>query len=303
MVYVLVIGCGHIGKHAARYLAEAGHHVSALIRDEKKATELLTLGVYPVVGDATRPETFQEAIAKASVIIDTVLIFGQDLMAANKGIIAAVAAESKKSGVKKRYIYISGGWVYGDYPGEIVDESFKPKNPMSASRIAFEKVTVEHTEVRGVVLRPSSVYGGDWGIWRWLWYKPEKLVLTGHKDRTVGWQHVADVSDALLRIVEAPTALVAGEIFDICESTRIGYYDLRRAIFKAAGYTVPEEDGPLDQKNFVDMASNIRLVYSAEKIRRVLGWKPRHSILDELDLSYKNLFAHGLLKPPAKKES
>jgi len=303
MVHILVIGCGHIGKHAARYLAEAGHQVSALIRDEKKATELLSLGVTPVLGDAARPETFQEAIAKASVIVDTVLIYGQDLMAANKGIIAAVAAESKKSGIKKRYLYISGGWVYGDYPGEVVDESYKPKNPMSAPRIGFEKTTVEHTEVQGVVLRPSCVYGGDWGLWRWLWYKPEKMVITGHKDRTVGWQHVADVSDAILRIVEAPTAVVSGEIFDLCEDTRIGHYDLRRAIFKVAGYVVPEEDGPLDQKNFVDNASNIRLVYSAAKIRRQLGWKPRHCILDELELSHKNLKAHGLLTPPAKKES
>jgi Trk K+ transport system NAD-binding subunit len=66
---VLIIGCGHIGKHAARYLAEAGHHVSALIRDEKKGAELLSLGVNPVVGDATRPETFQDAIAKAPSLL------------------------------------------------------------------------------------------------------------------------------------------------------------------------------------------------------------------------------------------
>jgi len=140
MVNVLVIGGGQIGGPAARTLAEAGHRVSVVVRDEKKGTEFVKNGITPVVGDAARPETFAEAIAKASVIIDTILIFGvADPFAANKAIIAAIAAEGKKTGIKKRYIYISGGWVYGDYPGEIVDESYPAKSPYLGGRAALEK--------------------------------------------------------------------------------------------------------------------------------------------------------------------
>jgi len=300
-VYVLIIGTGLIGKYAARTLAEAGHNVSALVRDEKKGTELLAMGVNPVVGDATRPESFQEALAKASVIVDTTFIPSQDPFAANKNIIAAAAAETKKSGgSKKRYINISGGWVYGDCPGEVVDESFPTKNPILAGRSAFEKYVIGSSDVHGVVLRPSMVYGGDWGMWRWLWYPAEKLVIKGHKDKMFCMNHVADVADAILRTVEAANGLVAGEIFDIAEDTRIGFYDLRRAIWKVAGYQYTEEEAPIDEKNFVDVASNIRLFQSAGKIRRVLGWKPRHSILDSLELSFKALKAQGLTTPPTK---
>jgi len=299
MVNVLVIGAGQVGKAACRILTEAGHNVHVVVRDSKKGEPFLKIEVTPVVGDASRPVSFADAIAYASVIVDAVFIPGQDPFAANKAILAAVGAESKKSG-KKRYIHISGGWVYGDHPGEVVDESYPLKNPMLATRAAFEKMVTGDPQVHGVILRPSAVYGEDWGRWRWLWQPVEKLVIAGHKDRIFMWNHVVDVADAILRTVEAPNSLVSGEVFDIAEDTRIGWYDLRRAIFKTAGIHAKEEEGPLDEKNFVDMASNIRCVQSAAKIRRVLGWKPRHNILDSLPLSFKVIKAHSDAEPAAK---
>jgi len=296
MVNVLFIGTGQIGKAAARACAEAGHRVYGVVRDEKKGVELLRMDVTPIVGDANKISTLEEAIAKCSVIVDSILVYGQDFAAANKAILAAVAAESKKSGVKKRYIYVSGGWVYGDYPGELVEETYPCKNPPLAWRIAFEKLVITNQDVHGVVVRPSAVYGDDWGIWLRLWQPTDKMVLTGHHDRIVGWNHSSDVGDAIMRIVEAPNGFVCGEIFDIAEETRIQWYDLRRAIFKVAGYKVKEEEAPLDEKNYLDSLNNIRALPSAQKIRRVLGWKPRHCILDYLEISWKHLSTNGLIK-------
>jgi len=170
------------------------------------------------------------------------------------------------------------------------------------TRSDLEKFIITSSDVYGVVLRPSAVYGDHWGMWRWLWYPSDKLILTGHKDKIFGWNHIADVSDAILRAVEAPTALVSGEIFDIAEDTRVRFYDMRRAVWKAAGYKWTEEEAPLDEKNFIDVASNVRLIQSGAKLRRVLGWKPRHLVLDSLDFSYKALKAQGLTTPPAKAE-
>jgi len=299
MVHILVTGAnGQIGRHAARYLREAGHVVYGLVRDEKQSADLLKVDVIPVVGDMSRIESFAETISKVSAIIDPVMVYAQDPFAANKALLAAVAAESKKQGHKKRYIYISGGWVYGDYPGQVVDESFPCLNPALGYRVNFEKAVCANAEVQGVVIRPSAVYGGDWGMWRHLWAPTDKAVITGHKDRIFGWNHVADVSDALLRVVEAATGLVSGEVFDVAEDTRIAYWDLRRKIWHVAGYKVKEEEGPVDQKNFVDFASNIRCVQAGQKIRRVLGWKPRHSIVDELPGAFHQLTALGLLQKP-----
>jgi len=211
--------------------------------------------------------------------------------------LAAAQAESKKTGMKKRYIYISGSLVYGDHPGELLDETFScTAGPMLQWRIAFEKHILNQNEVHGVIVRPSPVYGDDWGLWRWLWQPTDKMMITGHHDRMITWNHCSDVADALLRIVEAPTSLVSGEIFDIAEDTRILYYDLRRAIFKVAGYNVKEEAAQVDDKSFIDVISNVRCLPTAQKLRKVLGWKPRHCILDCLEISFKNLNAHGLIR-------
>jgi len=296
-MHILVTGAnGQIGKHLTRVLAEAGHTVYGLIRDEKQAAALVKNEVIPVIGDSARVESFIETVAKVSVVIDPVMVYAEDPFAANKALLAAVAAESKKAGYKKRYIYVSGGWVYGDYPGVVVDESFPAKNPSLGYRAALEKQIISHTDVQGVVVRPSAVYGGDWGMWRYLWNPSDKLVITGHKDRIFGWNHIADLSDAFLRVAEASAGQVAGEIFDVAEDTRVTFADLRRLIYKTAGYKYTESEGPVDQKNFVDFASNIRCIESAEKIRRVLGWRPKHNVVDSLPLAWKSLNAHGLLQ-------
>lgn len=49
---VLVAGAnGQVGKHVVRLLAERGHEVRALIREESRAPELRDLGAEPIVAD------------------------------------------------------------------------------------------------------------------------------------------------------------------------------------------------------------------------------------------------------------
>jgi len=49
---VLVAGAnGQVGHHAVRLLAEAGHKVRAMIRDEAQSSDLEALGGEPVVAD------------------------------------------------------------------------------------------------------------------------------------------------------------------------------------------------------------------------------------------------------------
>ena len=51
---LLVAGAhGAIGQHVVQILAEAGHHVLALIRDADQSALLRTLGGHPIVGDLT----------------------------------------------------------------------------------------------------------------------------------------------------------------------------------------------------------------------------------------------------------
>ncbi|MDP8950657.1 MAG: NAD(P)H-binding protein, partial [Actinomycetota bacterium] len=49
---VLVAGAnGQVGKHIVRRLAERGHEVRAMIREESRAPELRDLGAEPIVAD------------------------------------------------------------------------------------------------------------------------------------------------------------------------------------------------------------------------------------------------------------
>src|SRR5439155_6645328 len=59
MKYFVTGATGFIGSHVARQLVEAGHQVVAVVRDPKKAGELVNMGVTVHEGDITDKESMR----------------------------------------------------------------------------------------------------------------------------------------------------------------------------------------------------------------------------------------------------
>jgi len=100
---------------------------------------------------------------KATYVIDNVLDFtAQDPFEGNKILVEATAKSAAAHHVAKTYIYTSGTLIY-PHSEEIRDENSPLSGdfPITKGRIAFERYVQTHTGLRGIVIRPGFVYGGQ----------------------------------------------------------------------------------------------------------------------------------------------
>jgi len=303
MVRVLVTGAnGFIGGATALALRKAGHQVYGLVRDEKQKAELLQNEIIPVLGDLSDIKGFASTLDKVNVVIDNVAIFTEEKIGqSNRNLLDALISASKGK-AKKRYIYTSGILVY-NY-NELVDESY-PTNGIFKWRTELEHHIIKTTDVDGVVVRPGFVYGGSGGMISDIWFsggEKDDIEFHGSTEKSWGWIHVSDLAEAYVRVVEASHSLVAGEIFDVCDSTRITSLQARTLFARAAGRkgkVVVKEAG----KDGFSQALEATAVPRAQKIQKYLGWAPKLGPFpDDIDLYYQSWKAHQDKKKANKEE-
>ena len=148
---------------AQRWL-QAGDHVSVLTRSPQRAEQLAAVGLDPLVGDLTDPDSLPAFPAS-----DTILYaVGYD-RSANKsieevtiqGLQNFLAQGPETSG---KFIYISSTGVYGQDDGSWVDEE-SPCNPRRTGGIAClaaETLLANHSlGEQTTVLRLAGIYGPD----------------------------------------------------------------------------------------------------------------------------------------------
>src|SRR5512143_225354 len=125
---VFVTGAtGHVGFHVALAFRRAGHHVLGLTRSEKGGARLDRHEIRPVIGSLQDPGSWKGA---------------------------------EDAAAPKTVVYTSGVWVYGQTGDGVADETTPlAPLPMSLSRVETEKRVLSAAGVKGIVMRPGSVYG------------------------------------------------------------------------------------------------------------------------------------------------
>jgi len=64
---VLIIGAGgYVGFAVATYFRQKGHRVYGLIRKPEQSRRLSSEEIIPVIGDGSKPETYEHIINNAS---------------------------------------------------------------------------------------------------------------------------------------------------------------------------------------------------------------------------------------------
>ncbi|HSB33549.1 MAG TPA: NAD-dependent epimerase/dehydratase family protein, partial [Nitrospirota bacterium] len=187
-----------------------------------------------------------------------------------------------KAGARpKTIIYTSGVWVHGNTGEKVVDET-TPLTParLVAWRPAHEAMVLEAGEIRGIVIRPGVVYGRKGGLtssWFYVVLREHALKVIG--DGTNRWSmvHVDDLAHAYVRAAESG---LAGEIFNIVDSSRNTVTEMAQAAARAAGYTGTIQYIPLEQamKEMGPYAECLALDQHVDggKAMRMLSWTPRH---------------------------
>jgi nucleoside-diphosphate-sugar epimerase len=147
---------GFIGGAVASVLIADGHVVRGLVRDQAKANAVAAHGIEPVIGSLDDGTLLQTEARGADAVVN----------AANsdhRGAVEALLAGLSGSG--KPFLHSSGSSIIADQAmGEPSDRIFHEDTPIEpdaekAGRVAIDRLVLEASGVRSVVLCNAMIYG------------------------------------------------------------------------------------------------------------------------------------------------
>lgn len=279
---VLLTGAtGYVGSAAAEALRTAGHEVLGLARSDGAAAKLEAAGFAARRGDLARPESLAGAVAEADAVVHAAALAGDADAAATAAMLGML------EGTGRPFVYTSGAWVLGSTGDTVADEDA----PTHAAELVAWRPAVEGAVlsaggrgVRGVVLRPTVVYGRGGGT-------PGSMVRSAQRKgvvRYVGdgrqrWPlvHVDDLAELYVLALDA----APGTLLHASAGPSVAAREVAEAA--AAAYGARAEPWPLPAARstlgaFADALALDQQV-SAERARRLLCWRPsRPDVLWEL---------------------
>jgi UDP-glucose 4-epimerase len=160
-------GSGFVGAHVVRALSEAGHEVTVLARDPRRAEALLALrGVTLVVGDVADPAPWRDALSTHDACIHLALIWGDaadDLKLADLRASAQLFELAAHVGVE-HMVYTSSAAVHRPWaPRMDAHDALRSADYYGATKASgevFLSAVCQQHAMRGNVLRPGAVVGG-----------------------------------------------------------------------------------------------------------------------------------------------
>jgi nucleoside-diphosphate-sugar epimerase len=316
---VLVVGgAGYIGSIVCRKLLAQGRRVRVLdklLYGEAPIRELLRHPRFELhTGDCRNIKSVVHAVSGAGSIIHLAAIVGdpaceQDRQSALEVNYAAtrMLIEIAKGNRVERFVFASSCSVYG--ASEALMEERSRVHPISLyaeTKVDSERALLDARtgEFHPAILRFATVFG----------YSPRPRfdlvvnLLTG-KARNEGvitiyngeqWRpfvHVDDVAEAILRVLDAPLALVDGEIYNVGDS-RLNYRlsDVADFIRLYFPLTRVEHVANTDRRNYRVSFSKIRnrLGFECARgiedgIREIKEAFDNGKIRDHMDVRYHNL--------------
>ena len=275
---------GYIGGTVADSLIKAGHSVAALARTEDTAARLRAHGIEPVPGELSSHSVVRNAARNADAVINCA-------NAEDPFVVAAIVEGLAGSG--KAFLHTSGSSVVGDKAAGKAspkihheDTPFDPP-PEKIQRVAVDRAVLASATqgVRSVVLCPCLIYGQGRGAHSDSIQVPNLIrqAVRSGIPRYIGageniWStvHIDDVAGAYLLALEAARA---GSFYFI-ENGEASLKSIVESIARLLGGKRSPESWSIDeaiaewgaQAAWFSLGGNSRV--SAEKARKMLGWKP-----------------------------
>jgi nucleoside-diphosphate-sugar epimerase len=278
---------GFIGGAVASVLIADGHSVRGLVRDKAKADAVAAHGIEAVIGSLDDSALLQAEARVSDGVVN----------AANSGHRGAVEALiAGLAGSNKPLVHTSGTSVVADRAmGEPSDRIFHEETPIQPeperlARVAIDRLVLDASGIRSVVLCNSMIYGNALGVPAQSVQLP---VLTQQAKasgvaRYIGrglnrWSnvHIADVASLYVLAI----AKAQGGSFMYVENGEEALGEIAQAIAKrldiGAAQSWPAEQAIEAwgrEKATFSLGSNSRV-----RGRRAaeLGWMPRHRSITE----------------------
>jgi len=290
---VLVIGAGgYIGFAVAQVLRQHGYIVYGLVRKPDHEQLLARNEIFPVLGEANKPESYAHIIKKVNTIIDTT-----PEVQGSTVVLTEVKKHSPSHG-KKVLIFTSGILVHGHSDEvQLSEDNIKTPNFLQ-KRADFEATVIQSTEIHGIVIRPGFVYGyaggnGGTHLGDTVFALPDgKITISGSTTKRWSWVHVHDLANAYLLAVQK-FAIASGQIFNVAGENPPTYEEFRKKAAHIAGHkNAPVVTVPVPEGNPWAPLLELSVRISPIKARNLLGWNPTHlHMLDDLEPVYATYLA------------
>jgi UDP-arabinose 4-epimerase len=304
-------GAGYVGSHCCKAFKEAGFNVVVFDNLSQGWREAVRYGDL-IEGDILDPAALAQAMDRvkpdavahfAALIAVGESVSQPDLYYRNNTVGSLNIVEAMlKTGVNK-ILFSSTCATYGQPVRIPLDEDHPqaPLNPYGWSKLFVERMLADVAAahpLRYVALRYFNAAGADASGEIGERHEPEThaipLVIQGAlkpdyvftifgddfdtRDGTGlrDYIHVTDLGDAHKRAVDYLMAGGASEVFNLGTGTGTTVEELAAAVERVSGRKVARRIGP---RRAGDAPA---LVAAADKARRILGWEPKHSSIDNI---------------------
>ncbi|MGZ3578273.1 MAG: NAD-dependent epimerase/dehydratase family protein [Syntrophales bacterium] len=315
------------GRLAERLSTEEGVHVRALVRSPGKAARLRRSPLEIVEGDLLDPQSLSKVAKGCDLVFHCAALvretgikreFYQINVEGTENILKAAA----EAGVKK-FIHMSSVAVYGLNPPDGADENtaYQPcGNLYCDTKIAAEEIVWAYHRERKlpvVVIRPTNVYGPRSNPWT---LRPVKLINSGQMMLINGgtglcnYVYIDNLIDATLLAAKRDEAV--GQAYIITDGVALPWKEFFGCYAQMAGRpqirSVPELLGKLVAlgmeitSKFTGKPPKItrqavgfltkKACFSIEKARRELGYQPRLSLREGMQITEQWLREEGHLE-------
>ena len=283
MKRIVILGCGFVGRRAARLFAGAGWAVTGVTRSAESVARLVGAGLNAVACDIADAEGLSAVteLKGADVVISAVSSGRGGVEAYRevylRGLENAIAR--LRPGL---VVFVSSTSVYAQDDGSLVTElsSAEPASPTSRILREAEEVALANG---GVVARLAGIYGPGRSVLLRKFLEGT-AVIEGEGTRHINQIHADDAASALFHIVERSLPPGIYNVVDDYPVTHIECY----------GWLSAKLNQPLPPRGPVDPTRKRGLTdkrVSNSKLRS-LGWAPRYpSYREALDLDPELLAA------------
>jgi len=289
-------GAGFIGSHLVDRLIQEGHEVIVVDNlstgKKKNVHKDAKFYKYDILSPKIekifrreKPELISHHAAQMDVrrsVVDPIFDAQVNVLG-----LLNILENAVRYGTRRILFASSGGAIYGDPRSFPVTEAHPtyPMSPYGVSKLTGEQYLHYYKEVCGLEyasLRYGNVFGprqdpfGEAGVVAIFTQKMllgQQPIINGNGKQTRDYIYVSD-------IVEANMAVMHGQhndIFNVATGKETSVNELFRSLVEITGSNVKEVYGPEKR------GEQARCVLDCSKIRRILDWEPRVSLVEGLE--------------------